>query len=82
MVSPEVKQLSAEEILAIARADGERVYGPLSGYRVELSLEPDGWHVAYFIKQPSDPKIRIAGGGPHYVIHPEDGRILSKKYYQ
>jgi hypothetical protein len=40
-------------------------------------LEPDGWHVEYYLKDPN-----LNGGGPHYVIDVQTGAILSKKYYQ
>ena len=82
MIATEAPSLSVEKVLAIARTDGEPVYGYLSRFLLEMSLEDDGWHVDYYIKQPKDPKIRIAGGGPHYIIDPSDGRIIWKSYHQ
>ena len=70
-------RLACNEILRIANADAERVYRDLSHLAITLRLEPDGWHVEY---EPSRPGWQ--GGGPHYVIDPENGTILSKKYYQ
>ena len=49
----------------------------LTGYRIILSLEADGWHVDYDLTAPM-----TAGGGPHYVIDPNDGKIISKRYEQ
>ncbi len=76
------KPLASSDILAIAQADAETRYTDFHIYRIEIYRESDGWHVEYRIQQPKDPKIRIAGGGPHYVIDASDGRIISKKYYQ
>jgi hypothetical protein len=69
--------LSCHEILRIAQQDGQGVYGDLSGYTITLAQKADGWHVDY---EPSEPLI--AGGGPHYVIDPNNGSILSKRYEQ
>ena len=71
------KPLTADEVLRIAREDAERVYQDLSRFRISLFLEPDGWHIEYALAKPF-----VAGGGPHYVVDPITGAILSKKYYQ
>ncbi len=69
--------LSGDQVLKIAHLDAEKAYGNLSGYRIVLALELDGWHVDYELKN------RMAvGGGPHYVIDPFSGQILSKRYEQ
>jgi hypothetical protein len=70
-------RITSDQALAIARAEGERAYRDLSAFRVVVSLEPDGWHVEYYLK---DPKLN--GGGPHYIVDVQTGAILSKKYYQ
>jgi hypothetical protein len=69
--------LSCDEILKIARQDGEQAYRDLSGYRITLALQQDGWHVDFDLTKPL-----VAGGGPHYVINPADGVIMSKTYQQ
>jgi hypothetical protein len=69
--------MNAEDALRIARLDGERVYRELSGCRVTLALEADGWHVDYELKNPES-----NGGGPHYVIDARSGAIVSKRYEQ
>jgi hypothetical protein len=69
--------ISCDRALAIARADAERVYRDLSPYRITLSLEGDGWHVDYELKD-----SLLKGGGPHYLIDPKDGQILAKRYEQ
>jgi hypothetical protein len=67
----------AEDALKIARLDAEKVYRDLDRYRIQITIEPDGWHIEYWLKNP-----RLQGGGPHYVIDATTGAILSKKYYQ
>lgn len=69
--------LAADQILTFAQADAVRVYGDLSAYCVRLALEPDGWHVDYELRDP-----RLKGGGPHYVLDPATGAILTKRYEQ
>jgi hypothetical protein len=69
--------LGGDQALAIAQADALRVYHDLSGYRIPLVLEEDGWHVDYELK---DPKRK--GGGPHYLIDAITGAITSRRYEQ
>jgi hypothetical protein len=69
--------MTSPEILRIAQQDAEAAYGDLTGYTITLTLKVDGWHVDYDVKEPI-----VAGGGPHYVIDPVTGTILSKVYYQ
>lgn len=76
--TPGIAQLlPSDEILKIARMDAEQAYRDLSAYRISLVLEADGWHIDYELK---DPKLN--GGGPHYVVDPFTGAILSKRYSQ
>ena len=72
-----VPSITSDQALRIARQDAERVYRDLSSYRATVSLEPDGWHVDYELKDP-----QVQGGGPHYVIDSGDGAILAKQYEQ
>jgi hypothetical protein len=69
--------LPGDQALSIAQADASRAYRDLSGYRIQLVLEDDGWHVDYELKDPN-----LKGGGPHYVIDARTGVILSKRYEQ
>jgi hypothetical protein len=69
--------LPGDQVLAIAWADASRVYRDLTVYRIQLALEPDGWHVDYEVKDP-----RLKGGGPHYIIDARTGAIVSKRYEQ
>lgn len=39
-----------DEALAIAQADALQAYRDLSGYRIELALETDGWRINYQLK--------------------------------
>lgn len=69
--------IPCDQALRTARLDAETAYRDLSGYRIQVALEKDGWHVDY------EPKNQQAqGGGPHYIIDRADGKILSKKYDQ
>jgi hypothetical protein len=70
-------QLSGDAALRVAQADAEKVYRDLSGYRIVLALESDGWHVDYELKSPT-----AVGGGPHYVIDAVSGAIARKRYEQ
>ena len=69
--------LSGDQVLTIAHADAARVYNDLSGYRIQLVLEDDGWHIDYELKDRTH-----KGGGPHYVIDAQSGAIISKRYEQ
>ena len=72
-----VPSITSDQALRVARLDAERVYRDLSPYRASVSLEQDGWHVDYDLKDP-----HLQGGGPHYVIDPGNGAILIKQYEQ
>ncbi len=69
--------ISGDQALSVAQSDAERVYGDVSRFRVQISLEPDGWHIEYQIKNPL-----TKGGAPTYVIDAASGEIISKRYYQ
>jgi hypothetical protein len=63
--------VTADQVLAIAQADAVQAYRDLSGYSIHLTLEDDGWHVEYDLKDP-----RLKGGGPRYLIDPLAGSII------
>jgi len=69
--------VESSQALAIAHADAVRAYRDLSPFRIELVLEPDGWHITYRLRNPD-----MVGGGPRYVIDASNGAILSKRYDQ
>ena len=69
--------LAVAEVLRIAHHDAQAAYRDLSGFKITLTPCPDGWHVDYDLTDPLS-----AGGGPHYVIHPETGDILTRRYEQ
>jgi hypothetical protein len=69
--------ITSDQALRIARLDGEKAYGDLTPYRIEIQLEEDGWHVDYELKNPD-----LNGSGPHYVIDAVNGTIASKVYEQ
>jgi hypothetical protein len=69
--------LACDEILRIAHRDATAAYQDLSGFKISLVHESDGWHVDYDLTDP-----QLAGGGPHYVIDALSGQILWKQYEQ
>jgi hypothetical protein len=71
------KTISSDQALQVARLDAEKAYRDLSPYRIQITLEQDGWHIDYELKNP-----KLHGGGPHYLIDPDTGAILWKKYEQ
>jgi hypothetical protein len=75
--TPSATSLPVAEVLRIAHQDAQSVYGDLSEFKITLTPRPDGWHVDY---DSSDPLA--AGGGPHYVIDPQTGNILARRYEQ
>ena len=76
-MSQENQGISCDQALRIAWVDAEKAYLDLSPFRIEISLEKDGWHIDYELIN-----RRLNGGGPHYVIDPVNGAILAKRYEQ
>jgi hypothetical protein len=70
-------QLSSDEVLRVARLDAERVYRDLSRFVIRIAREADGWHVDFNLQDTT-----ARGGGPHYVIDPDSGIIVMKRYEQ
>ena len=75
--SPTGASLAVADVLRIAHQDAQAVYRDLAGYKITLMACPDGWHVDYDLMDPLS-----AGGGPHYVIDPQTGAILARRYEQ
>lgn len=75
--SPSGKTLAVADVLRIAHQDAQAAYGDLSGLKITLFRCPDGWHVDYDLAEPLS-----AGGGPHYIIDPDTGVILTRRYEQ
>ncbi len=69
--------LPVAEVLRIANQDAQVVYGDLSAFKITLTPCPDGWHIDYDLTDPLS-----AGGGPHYVVDPQTGIIVSRRYEQ
>jgi hypothetical protein len=76
-MSPTRTTLAVIEVLRIAQGDAAATYRDLSGFKITLTPFPDGWHVDYDLTDPLS-----AGGGPHYVIDPHSGAIVSRRYEQ
>ncbi|MBI3823295.1 MAG: hypothetical protein HY289_11550 [Planctomycetes bacterium] len=76
-VSASGTALTVAEVLRIADQDARAVYRDLSELKITLTPCPDGWHVDYDLTDPLS-----AGGGPHYVIDPQTGEILTRRYEQ
>jgi len=75
--SPSEASLTVADVLRIAHQDAVAVYRDVSGFKITLTPCADGWHVDYDLTDPL-----VAGGGPHYVIHPDTGDILARRYEQ
>lgn len=73
--------ITSDQALRVAEADATTAYQDLSRFRIEISLEDDGWHVTYRIKQRNGSRF-LTGGGPHYVVDATTGAIVTAKYYQ
>ena len=69
--------IAGDQALTVAQADPKKAYRDLSGYRIQLVLETDGWHIDYELKDPT-----LKGGGPHYIIDAATGAIVLKRYDQ
>ena len=69
--------LTRDDVVRIAQTDANAVFDDLSDCRIEAELLSDGWHVDYVMIDPE-----INGGAPHYIIDPNDGTILRKRYEQ
>ena len=74
--SPEAR-LAVPDVLRIAQEDAQEAYGDLSAFKITLCRCADGWHVDYDLMDPLS-----AGGGPHYVIDPETGTVVARRYEQ
>jgi hypothetical protein len=70
-------QIASDQALQIARMDAEQAYRDLTRYRICTTLEADGWHIDYELKDAD-----LNGGGPHYVIEPVGGAIIARRYEQ
>jgi hypothetical protein len=70
--------VTSDEALRIARLDAEVAYRDgLDHHLIQITHHLDGWHIDYELNRPG-----WNGGGPHYVIDPASGAILSKRYEQ
>ena len=69
--------ITSDEALRIVNRDMARWYCEMGVDRIEITLEFDGWHVNYELKDGT-----LNGGGPHYVNDATTGEIVTKKYYQ
>jgi hypothetical protein len=70
-------QITSDEALKIARLDTEKAYRDLTPYRVLVELVDDNWHVDYELTN-----REAQGGGAHYLIDAQSGKIRSKRYEQ
>lgn len=74
---PVLIQITSDQALKIARLDAEKVYHDLTPYRVRLELNQDVWNVDYELMN-----TQAQGGGAHYAIDAQTGKIRAKKYEQ
>ena len=64
-------------VLEIAQKNASFVYRDLSVYEVRATLQDNQWFVDYEFKDKT-----LDGGGPHFVISAETGKILSYRFDQ
>jgi hypothetical protein len=69
--------VSSDQALHVARLDAEAAYGNLDAFRITIAREADGWHIDFDLKDPDRD-----GGGPHYAVDAESGRIVAQRYAQ
>jgi uncharacterized membrane protein YkoI len=65
-----------EEIIQIAIEQARKFYRDLSVYNIEANRKGSIWEVKFLLKQ------LMPGGGPHYEIDAETGKILRSINYQ
>lgn len=70
-------KITEEQAINCATEDARKVYGELNQYAASATLEHDGWHVEFVLKDKT-----LRGGGPRYVIDPNSGAIKKKTYEQ
>ena len=75
--APPQPAVPCDQALHVAHQDAERAYRDLTDFRISLSLEADGWHIDYELKNQA-----LNGGGPHYIIDAHTGAIIAKRYEQ
>lgn len=69
--------ITKEKAIEIANADASLYYRDLSVYNIEAKLVDSTWKIDFELKDE-----KLDGGGPHYVISANDGKIISSKFYQ
>jgi hypothetical protein len=69
--------LGVADVLRIAQEDAQETYGDLSAFKITLCRCADGWHVDFDLMD-----LLSAGGGPHYVIDPDTGVVVMRRYEQ
>jgi len=70
-------KVDQEEALKIANDDARKQYRDLSVYDVKIELDDGNWKIDYELKDKHS-----QGGGPHYLISSETGKIVSRRYEQ
>jgi len=69
--------LGVADVLRIAQEDAQEAYGDFSAFKITLCRCADGWHVHFDLMD-----LLYAGGGPHYVIDPDTGNVVTRRYEQ
>lgn len=70
-------KIDKQVALKIANDDAGKQYRDLSVYDVMIEMSDGNWKIDYELKDK-----RSKGGGPHYLISSESGRIISRRYEQ
>ena len=69
--------ISKDHAIEIANRDAVMHYNDLSIYTIHVELIDDNWKIDYEFKDK-----KLDGGGPHYIISGQSGKILESHFYQ
>lgn len=69
--------ITKEEALSIAQENASKFYRDLTIYKIEAIYRQGKWYIDYSLNDPG-----MVGGGPHYVISAETGKIESYRFEQ
>jgi hypothetical protein len=69
--------IEENEARKIAEAHASAFYRDLSVYSVKVLLKEGKWFIDFDLDNPT-----MVGGGPHYTIDAETGKILSTRFEQ
>ncbi len=75
--NPKSDSISREEALSIAHENASKFYRDLTIYKIEANYKEGNWHIDYELNDSG-----MVGGGPHYIISAQTGKIESYRFEQ